>query len=192
MNKKNKVDCIFFLVDNYLYIYNIKSKKIIINKYKTYLYQGRIIKPKIFSKLVNEILKKEKISKILTSLNAIIIYESHLKYIDKKVIIDTFENCNFKNIKLINTKDLLNKNKYYIEINNNYLIEYFNNKYVYIPFNKYTNINNIIKMLVKKNNKDTYLIGINKLIPDIANISNKIYYMENHDKYLINIECNKL
>ena len=182
---KQKLDCIFYIVDNYIYMYSVKYNKLSKEKYSNYIYEGRIIKPKAFIKVINEKLKKEKLTKVLSSLTTIILYDSHLKYIDKKIIIDTFENCNFKNIKLINIKNILTKNKYYIEVNDNYLISYYDGKYEYILYNKYTNLNNLIKMLVKRKNEDTYLIGINKSIPDLSNNSNKIYYLENYDTYLI-------
>ena len=182
---KYRYDCIFYIVDNSIYIYSFKKNNIVVNNYSNYIKNGRIIKPKIIIKIINEYLKKEKLYKILSTLNAIIIYDSHLTYIDKKIIVDIFENCNFKDIKLIDTKNLLNKNNYYIEINNNYLLTYYHNKYEYIQFNNYFSIKSIINKIVKQNNKDIYLFGINDDILTLANISNKLYYIENYSSYLI-------
>ena len=189
--KQNKFDCIFYIVDDYIYFYNFKTNKLSNNKYKNYIRDGRIIKPKIMIKLINEYLKKEKITRLLSSLNTFIIYDSHLTYIDKKNIIDVFENCNFRNIKLIDVKNLLNRNKCYIEVNNNYLINYYHNNYEYIQFNKYIKIRNIIRQLSKSSDGDIYLFGINKNIPDLANIFSQAYYIENYNTYIIDKIYNK-
>ena len=183
MNKK--IDCIFYLVDDYLYLYLIKKKLFKEYKLNNYIFEGRIIKPKNFINILLDILKKEKVYKILSSLNTIIIYNPNLKYIDKKIIIDSFSECNFKDIKLVNTKQLLNKNKYYIEINNNSLIVYYNNRYTFIRFNDYININTLLKIIVKKINKDIIFVGINNNIKELVNMSINIYYLENSKTYYI-------
>lgn len=180
-----KIDCIFYLVDNYLYLYEMKNNNLSKYKFNNYIYDGRIIKPNNLIKKINEILKEKKIIKLLTGQNTIIIYEPHLKYIDKKIIIDTFDQCGFKSIKLISTKELIDKNNYYIEINNNYIITYYNNKYEMIKTNNYNNLESLIKIVINKINRDILLIGINDYLKELSYLNEKIYYIENHDTYFI-------
>jgi len=187
-----KIDCIFYLVDNYLYIYELKNKDLSKYKFNNLIYDGRIIKPNNLIKKINEILKKKKIIKLLTVQNAIIIYEPHLKYIDKKIIIDTFEQCGFKSIKLISTKELIDKNNYYIEINNNYIITYFKNKYEMIKINNYINLETIIKMIINKINRDILLTGINNNLRELSYLNEKLYYIENSNSYFIDRVIKKL
>ena len=126
---KKQVDCIFYLVDSYLYLYNLKKEEIKKYKFSNYIYYGRIVKVSQFLKKLNEIIKQEKISKLFTGLKAIVIYEPYLQYNDKKIIIDAFDQCGFKDLKLISTKQILSKNKTFIEINEKYLILYNENEY---------------------------------------------------------------
>lgn len=190
--EKKKIQCIFYLVDDYLYLYNLKKNNLKEYKFTNYIYEGRIIKPKILIKKINEILKTEKLSKILSSQNTIIIYNSNLKYIDKKIIIDSFTECNFKNIKLVNSKDLLNKRKNYIEVNNNYIIAYIKNKYTFIRLNDYFNQEFIIELLTKKIDDSILLLGINNNISNLSNLNNKLYYLENSNSYYIDIIIKKI
>lgn len=180
-----KIDCIFYLVDNYIYLYDLKNNNLDKYKFNNLIYEGRIIKQNNLVKKLNEILKEKKLIKILTGQKAIIIYEAHLKYIDKKIIIDTFDQCGFKDIKLISTKELVDKNKYYLEINNNYIITYYYNKYELIRINSYLNLETLIKLIIKKINSDILLIGINNNIEKMVDISKKLYYLENSDLYFI-------
>lgn len=181
-----KIDCIFYIVDDYLLLYNLKKNKFSKYRFENYIYNGRIIKQNIIIKKLNTILKEENLIKLFTVQNTIIIYGPHLKYIDKKIIIETFEQCGFKNIKLKNTKELLNKHKNYIEINNNYLIVYNENKYTIINFNKYINLKLVLKLIIKNVNDDIYVLGINNEIPDIVKFSNKLFYLENSNEFYIN------
>ena len=128
----------------------------------------------------------KKIIKLLTGQKAVIIYEAHLKYIDKKIIIDTFDQCGFKDIKIISTKELLDKNKYYIEINNNYIITYYKNKYEFIKNNNYIDLEKIMQLITENLCEDFLLIGINKDINEIAKINNNMYYLEDSETYFIN------
>lgn len=181
-----KIDCIFYLVDNYIYLYDLKNNDLNKYKFNNLIYEGRIIKPNNLVKKINEILKEKKIIKLLTGQKAVIIYEIHLKYIDKKIIIDTFDQCGFKDIKIISTKELLDKNKYYIEINNNYIITYYKNKYEFIKNNNYIDLEKIMQLITENLCEDFLLIGINKDINEIAKINNNMYYLEDSETYFIN------
>ena len=181
-----KIDCIFYLVDNYIYLYDLKNNDLNKYKFNNLIYEGRIIKPNNLVKKINEILKEKKIIKLLTGQKAIIIYEAHLKYIDKKIIIDTFDQCGFKDIKIISTKELLDKNKYYIEINNNYIITYYKNKYEFIKNNNYIDLEKIMQLITENLCEDFLLIGINKDINEVAKINNNMYYLEDSETYFIN------
>lgn len=187
-----KIDCIFYLVDNYLYLYELRRDESSKYKFNNLIYEGRIIKPNILLKKINKILKEKKLIKLLTGKNTIIIYEPHLKYIDKKIIIDTFEQCGFKSIKLISTKELMDKKNYYIEINNNYVITYNRNQYEIIRFDDYLNIKIIIKLIIERINSDIILIGINNDIKELSNLNSKLYYFENSDLYFINKVIKKI
>lgn len=180
-----KVDCIFYLVDSELHLYEVKKEKYEVYELKNIIYQGRIIKPKQFIKKINDILLKNKISKIFSSLNAVVIYKITLKYIDKKIIIDTFNECNFKNIKMISTKSLLEKNKTLIDLNRQELTIYQNNKYYKIDINSFIDLEESLKILEKKIGDDIILIGNN---PKIAGLESKIiniFYYEDNSKYYI-------
>ena len=187
-----KIDCIFYLVDNYLYLYELKNNDLNKYKFNNLIYEGRIIKPNNLIKKINEILKGKKVIKLLTGQNAIVIYEPHLKYIDKKIIIDTFDQCGFKDIKLITTKELLEKNKYYIEINNTYILTYFKNKYEMIKLNTYLNLEEIITIIVDNIKSDILLIGVNNNIDKIVNHNKRLYYLEDRDLYFVNKVIKKL
>ena len=187
-----KIDCIFYLVDNYLYIYSFKNNKLLDYKFNNSIFEGRIIKQNNIIKKVNEVLKKEKISKVLNVQKAYIIYESHLKYLDKKIILDTFEQCGFKDIKLVNTKELVNPSKIYIELNNQYLIVYNKNKYEIIRVNSYFDINKTINLIINQINNSIFVVGINEKIESIVQISDKLFYLENSNRYFIDKIIEKL
>ena len=181
-----KTDCIAFFVDNYLYLRIIKNNKDYKLRYDNYLFWGRIVKPNILIKKISEILKKEKVLKLLSTLSVIAIYNPQLKYIDKKVIINTLEDSGFKDIKLYNTLELIQRSKPYLEINNNYMIYYYNHKYEFIPFNKYNKKEDIIKDILNGLNKDIYLIGISQDIIDLSEIHPNLYYYNNYECYYLN------
>ena len=187
-----KIDCIFYLVDDYIYLYDVTNRHYDRYKFSKFIYEGRIIKPNNLVKKINEILKEKKLIKIFTGQKAIIIYEAHLKYIDKKIIIDTFDQCGFKDIKLISTKELVDKNKYYIELNNNYLITYFKNKYEIIRINNNSVFETLIKTNINNIKIDILLVGINKEIDTISNIKKNIYYLENGNTYFIDKVIKKI
>lgn len=176
---KKQVDCIFYLVDSYLYLYNLKKEEIKKYKFSNYIYYGRIVKVSQFLKKLNEIIKHEKISKLFTGLKAIVIYEPYLQYNDKKIIIDAFDQCGFKDLKLISTKQILSKNKTFIEINEKYLILYNENKYFLFNVNKYFSIENIINKILKNISKNIYLIGINEKITELVEMNKRLFYFEN-------------
>lgn len=178
-----KIDCIFYLVDTNLYLYNLKKEELKDYSFTNYLFEGRIIKPKAFIKKLNDILKEEKISKILTGQSTIILYEPHLKYIDKKIIIDSFDQCNFKDIKLVNTKELVKENT--VEINNHYLIHYHRKSYEMIRFNTYFSLETILKIMKKKNDKPMYFIGISEKVEELAQKFKNTYYYENKNTFYI-------
>ncbi|MBE6161007.1 MAG: hypothetical protein E7158_02130 [Firmicutes bacterium] len=182
MNKK--IECIFYFVDNILFVYNVKTKEISKYVFTNYICDGRIIKPKILIKRINNILKNNKLTKIFANQHAIIIYGPNLKYIDKKIILDVFLECNFKDIKLINTKNLVD-NKPHIEINDNYLIYYKDKKYTFIKFNEFINIQLILKLILKKEKNNVLLLGINPNINNLSKIDNKLLFYENFDRYYI-------
>lgn len=186
---KKQVDCIFYLVDSYLYLYNLKKEEIKKYKFSNYIYYGRIVKVSQFLKKLNEIIKQEKISKLFTGLKAIVIYEPYLQYNDKKIIIDAFDQCGFKDLKLISTKQILSKNKTFIEINEKYLILYNENKYFLFNVNKYFSIENIINKILKSISKNIYLIGINEKITELVEMNKKLFYFENSSIfYLKNVK----
>lgn len=185
-----KIDCIFYLFDNHIDVYSFKYKKLNTYECSHSIFEGRIIKPKVFIKKINEILKEEKISKILMSQSAIVLYQPHLKYVDKKTIIDSFEQCNFKDIKLINTKELARNN--YIELNDNYLVFYKKKSYTMIHFNSYFTISMFFKELSKKNMEDIYLLGKYEEIEKIAKDYQNIYYFENSTTFFIDKILEKL
>lgn len=186
---KKQVDCIFYLVDSYLYLYNLKKEEIKKYKFSNYIYYGRIVKVSQFLKKLNEIIKQEKISKLFTGLKAIVIYEPYLQYNDKKIIIDAFDQCGFKDLKLISTKQILSKNKIFIEINEKYLILYNENKYFLFNVNKYFSIENIINKILKSISKNIYLIGINEKITELVEMNKKLFYFENSSIfYLKNVK----
>lgn len=176
---KKQVDCIFYLVDSYLYLYNLKKEEIKKYKFSNYIYYGRIVKVSQFLKKLNEIIKQEKISKLFTGLKSIVIYEPYLQYNDKKIIIDAFDQCGFKDLKLISTKQILSKNKTFIEINEKYLILYNENKYFLFNVNKYFSIENIINKILKSISKNIYLIGINEKITELVEMNKRLFYFEN-------------
>lgn len=180
---KKQVDCIFYLVDSWLYLYNLKTDEIKKYNLLNYLYYGRIIKVNQCIKKINEIIKQEKISKIFTGLKAIIIYEPYLQYNDKKIIIDTFDQCGFKDLKLVNAKELLKKNKTFIEINEKYLILYNEKKYNLFNINEYLSIEDILFKILKSISKEIYLIGINKNICNLADLNKNLFYLENSETY---------
>ena len=188
---KQKVESIFYLVDDYLYLYNLKTNDLRKIKFKNYISDGRIIKPKILIRKINTILKEEKLSRVFSNQNTTVIYNPFLKYIDKKIIIDLLTECNFKDIKLINTKDILDKNKYIIEINNDYLIKYYNNKYTYIKYNEYIKPKSMLKIIIKNIDDNIILIGNNKNISNLSNIKKNIYYLENSETYYIDMVLSK-
>ena len=98
---------------------------------------------------------------------------------DKKIIIDAFDQCGFKDLKLISTKQILSKNKTFIEINEKYLILYNENKYFLFNVNKYFSIENIINKILKSISKNIYLIGINEKITELVEMNKKLFYFEN-------------
>ena len=183
--KQKKINCIFYLVDDYIFLYNNEKKYLKKYQFTNYLFEGRIIKPKIIIKKLNDILKKEKIIKLFSIQNTVIIYNPNLKYIDKKIIIDVFNECNFKSIKLINSADILKKSKSYLEINNSYIIFYQNNKYIYFKLNELLNVENIIKMIIRKTENNIIVVGINNKINMLCNSIKRLYYIENSNTYFI-------
>ena len=189
---KQKIESIFYLVDDYIYLYNLKFKNLKKYKLNNYICDGRVIKPKLVIKKINKILKEEKLSKVFGNQNTIILYNPYLKYIDKKILLDVFLECNFRSIKLINTKDLIDKETYLIEINNSYLIKYYNKKYTYIKFNEYVKLKNIFKIITKNIDNDIILIGNNISIENLCSLKNNIYYLENSDSYYIDLILKKI
>lgn len=186
-----KIDCIFYLVDNSIFLYNLKSKNITRYNLRNYICNGRIVKVSSFIKKINEIIKQERIIKIFTGQNAIIIYEPFLKYNDKKIILDSFEQCGFKDIKLISTLQILPKNKNYIEINENYLILYSKKKYTVININEYFKVKDILKRIISKITEEIFLLGINDKIPEFANLNKNLFYLEDSIHYfLYNVKKN--
>lgn len=183
--KQKKINCIFYLVDDYIFLYNNEKKYLKKYQFTNYLFEGRIIKPKIIIKKLNDILKKEKIIKLFSIQNTVVIYNPNLKYIDKKIIIDVFNECNFKSIKLINSADILKKSKSYLEINNSYIIFYQNNKYIYFKLNELLNVENIIKMIIRKTENNIIVVGINNKINMLCNSIKRLYYIENSNTYFI-------
>lgn len=187
-----KIDCIFYLVDNYLYLYSFKNNKLSHYKLNNSIFEGRIIKQNNIIKKLNELLKEDKIAKIFTVLKAYVIYEPHIKYIDKKIIIDTFEQCGFKDIKLVCTNELIDRNNMYLEINNNYMILYNGRKYELLKKNSFIEFNTLIKLILKKVATSIYLIGINIDIENIVLSDNKLFYLENSNTYFIDRIIEKL
>ena len=181
-----KKDCIVFIVDNFIYIETNKNKTIHSFKFENYIFDGRVVKPKALSKRIQEYLKKEKILRLFTTLSVDVIYNPHLKYIDKKTIIDLFENIGFKDIKLYSTLNLLDNKKIYLEINNNYIIKYYSHKYVYIPLGIYCKVDYVVDQILKKEKSDIFLLGISSNIPDIAQKNKTLYYYNDSAYYYIN------
>ncbi len=180
-----KIDCVIYLVDNYLYLLNIKQNKINIYDLTNCLYDGRIIKPNIFIKKINVILKDNDLSKTLKTINTIIIFESFLKYIDKKNIINSFEQCNCKNIKMINSNTLINKKEIFCVINNHYAIIYKNKRYNKVNFNDFNNINDLIDLLNSKADSKKYICGINTDLEEICSKINSSYYYEDYSVFFL-------
>ncbi len=181
-------------LDDYINLYSNKLKKIIVEKpYKNTLCNGRVIDTEKFIKKFIKIKENYKLNNSLLNENILVIINSNIKEVDKRILKEILEELNYKKIEFINELEIIKLNKNIIFINYNasyfsiYKVEY-NGK---IKLNLYENndINKelILKIIELSNIREIIFTGKN--YKELLNILKKskynYYYFEENDNLLI-------
>lgn len=183
------MDNILYL-DDFINLYSKKLMKLIIIKpYKDTLNAGRIINKEKFIKSFEKLKEKFKLNNNLISESITVIITSHIKNIDKQLLIEILEDLNYKDIKFINELEIIKikKNIMFINYNHSYFYIYGMDKSGKIVFNIYENnvINKKVLLDIIKlwNKKEVIFTGKNyKELLNILKISKfNYYYFEKND-----------
>lgn len=183
-------------LDDYINIYTKKLNKILtINPYKNTLRNGRIIDRVKFIKKLSKVIKENKLNNNLFNNNIMVIISSLITIEDKKIIEESLEELNYKNIKFISEIKYLklNKNRIYINCAYSFIYFYYINYLgdTEVALYDYKNINSeIIMSIIKQiNKKEIYLYGKNYL--EIAKkldlLKIDYYFFEDSENLLIKL-----
>lgn len=189
------MDNILYL-DDYINLYNRKTKQLIIIKpYKNTLQNGFVIDKDKFIKRWNLVIEKYGIKNSIFD-EMMFIVTNNLYNIKEKIFIkELMENLNYKHIKFIQETNYLKINKEMVYINYNYTYFYllYTDYLGNIEYNLYKNdsINKslILKILDKFRGKKIIIYGKNyKELENILKTTKKdYYYFEETENLLIKI-----
>ena len=190
---------ILFL-DDYINLYNKKDATIyVIKPYKGTLQHGRIIDRSKFNLKMSQILKSKKINNNLFNSNILVILNSLITKEDKKVIMDTMDELNYKHQEYLKEDKLLNinKNSLYIFCSDTYFYflstNYKGNLDVSLYNYNNVNINNLVNLIKEYHKKDIYLYGknIKEFITVLEKAKLNYYYFDDASNLLIKLYLNQ-
>ncbi len=193
------MDTILYL-DDYINLYIKKENKIIkCSPYKNTLLYGHIIDRNKFIKRYNKLIEENKLTNNLFNNNITIIINNTYTEEDKRILLEVFEELNYKNIKFIQEINYLNieKKNVYICFNYNYFYIYdlspLGKVKVYIFLN-----NNLTKYLIPTilkyfKNKKIFIYGKNyqEIVNILKNTKYHYYYFEESENLILKIFLSK-
>ena len=186
----NKNNIGLYLTDNNIFICT-KEKIYIEEITKEIIEDNRINKSEDFYKVINKIIKKNKLNDSIIGKNVIIVDLPNYLQSDRELIKSVLEKTSFNNVKFIEYNELVKVNLFNLN-SSNAIITLKNN--IYINYNIFNN-KDLTKQLINflgtyVNKKDIFLIGTLANLDDIAQELEekyhiKVYIYDNKTTYII-------